>query len=84
MKINGEYYRRIFEEGKKRKPNKSEEELEYDKLCNIYRDKFGVSFGYNVGGYCPRTIGEAIKEVQYCIENNKMQERERQDDGKIY
>lgn len=65
---------------------KSEAELEFDSLCKLYEEKFGVSFGYNVGGRCPRTIEEAVEEVRYCLEHNKTQERERQDipKGVIY
>ena len=45
----------------------------------IIRKKFGVHFGYNMGGHCPTTIEEAIAEVRYCLEHNQKQERERQD-----
>ena len=78
-----EHFKKLYADLKKRKPNKTEKELEYDRLRKAYEEKFGVTFGYNIGGYSPQTIEQAIDEVRYCIEHNKMQERERyKDDGK--
>ena len=58
---------------------KTEAEIEFERLCKLYEEKFGVAFGYNIGGHMPITDEEAIEEVRYCLEHNKKQERERQD-----
>ena len=63
---------------------KSADEIEFERLCDLYYEKFGVAFGYSVGGHCPATHKEAIKEVQYCLDNNKKKKREPMDENVKY
>ena len=52
------------------------EELQYNELCKKYKERFGVYFGYEVGGYCPQTTEQAIEEVKECLRTGIPQKHE--------
>lgn len=58
------------------KSKATHEEIEFNELCKEYEERFGVSFGYYVGGYCPKTTEQAIAEVKECLRKGKPKEVE--------
>lgn len=65
-----------------RKPLKTEQELEYDKLTAEYRKKFGKpwaeKWGFGV------SMAETIEHIRKCLEDNQEQVLEEYKDGVVY
>ncbi len=61
-----------FEKVKKRVPEKSSKEKEYDELCKKYEEMFNDKFGYSI--VSSPSLDVAISEVKHCIESGERQE----------
>ena len=66
-----------------RKPQKSEQELEFEALNKQYEEKFGKPFCFSIGVYSP-TWEETLKDIKKCLETGEEQVIPKYDNDFIY